>query len=52
VTTIAILISVMALPHIRVDYDLLNLNNPHAESVQTFQELLRNTEDSPWHIDI
>lgn len=52
VTAVAILISVMALPYIRFDYNLLNLNNPHAESVKTFQELLENTEDSPWHIDI
>ncbi|AEJ00399.1 hopanoid biosynthesis associated RND transporter like protein HpnN [Nitrosomonas sp. Is79A3] len=52
VTIIAILASVLALPHIKFDYNLLNLNNPHAESVQTFQELLRNTEDSPWHINI
>jgi len=51
-TTIAILASVVTLPYIRFDYNLLNLNNPHAESVLTFQELLRNTEDSPWHIDI
>ncbi len=52
VTIIAILASVVALPHIKFDYNLLNLNNPNAESVQTFQELLKNTEDSPWHINI
>lgn len=51
-TTIAILASAVTLPHIRFDYNLLNLNNPRAESVLTFQELLKNTEDSPWHIDI
>ncbi len=52
VTIIAVLASVVALPHIKFDYNLLNLNNPHAESVQTLQELLKNTEDSPWHINI
>ncbi len=52
VTAIAILASVVTLPHIKFDYNVLNLNNPHAESVQTFRELLRNTEDSPWHINI
>ncbi len=52
VTTIAILASVVALPHVKFDYNVLNLNNPHAESVQTFRELLKNTEDSPWHINI
>ena len=44
VTIIAVLASVVALPHIKFDYNLLNLNNPHAESVQTLQELLKNTE--------
>lgn len=52
VTFIAILASILALPHIKFDYNLLNLNNPHAESVQTFQELLEDAEDSPWHINI
>ncbi|PSJ18572.1 MMPL family transporter [Nitrosomonas supralitoralis] len=52
VTIIAILASILALPHIKFDYNLLNLNNPHAESVQTFQELLEDAEDSPWHINI
>jgi len=28
------------------------MNNPHAESVTTFQELLKNPDDSPWHIEI
>jgi len=52
VTSVAILASIFALPHIKFDYNLLNLNNPSAESVKTFQELLRGTEDSPWHINI
>ena len=52
VTIIAVVASVMALPRIKFDYNLLNLNNPHAESVQTFQELLKNTEESPWHITL
>lgn len=52
ITIIAILASAFALPHIKFDYNLLNLNNPRAESVVTFQELLANTEDSPWHINI
>lgn len=41
VTTIAILASIAALPHVKFDYNVLNLNNPHAESVQTFRELLK-----------
>ncbi len=52
VTIIAVLASILALPHIKFDYNLLNLNNPHAESVQTFQELLEDAEDSPWHINV
>ncbi|MDH5479757.1 MAG: MMPL family transporter [Nitrosomonas sp.] len=50
VTTIAIAASVVVLPQIKFDYNLLNLNNPQAESVQTFRELLADAEDSPWHI--
>jgi hypothetical protein len=52
ITIIAIFASALALPHIKFDYNLLNLNNPRAESVETFQELLADTEDSPWHINI
>ena len=51
-TVVAILVSAMALPHIRFDYNLLNLNNPHAESITTFQELLKSPEESPWYINI
>lgn len=51
-TVIAVLASGMALSQVKFDYNLLNLNNPRAESVETFQELLGNTEDSPWHINI
>lgn len=49
-TTIAVLSSIMALPQIRFDYNLLNLNDPHVESVETFRDLLENADDSPWHI--
>lgn len=52
VTIAAVVASIIALPRIKFDYNLLNLNNPHAESVQTFQELLKNTEESPWHITL
>ncbi|HQX13231.1 MAG TPA: MMPL family transporter [Nitrosomonas sp.] len=51
-TVIAIIAASIAIPHIRFDYNLLNMNNPHAESVTTFQELLKNPDDSPWHIEI
>jgi len=51
-TVIAIIVSLLAIPHIRFDYNLLNMNNPHVESVTTFQELLENPDESPWHIEI
>lgn len=51
-TIAAVIASIVALPKIKFDYNLLNLNNPQAESVQTFQELLGDADDSPWHINI
>jgi len=51
-TAIAVIAAVIITPQIRFDYNLLNMNNPHAESVVTFQELLNHPEDSPWHIEI
>lgn len=51
-TVIAVIASSLAIPHIRFDYNLLNMNNPRAESVTTFQELLKNPDDSPWRIEI
>ncbi|SET38578.1 hypothetical protein SAMN05216326_12412 [Nitrosomonas marina] len=49
-TICAALLSIFALPQIKFDYNLLNLNDPRAESVETFRELLENSDDSPWHI--
>ncbi|MDP1573377.1 MAG: MMPL family transporter [Coxiellaceae bacterium] len=50
VATLAVLFAaVMALPQIKFDYNLLNLNDPQRESVRTFRELLADAEDSPWH---
>ncbi|MEI2768029.1 MAG: efflux RND transporter permease subunit [Nitrosomonas sp.] len=51
-TVIAVIVAVIITPQIRFDYNLLNMNNPRAESVITFQELLNHPEDSPWHIEI
>lgn len=51
-TALAIVASLAALPHIRFDYNLLNLNNPNAESITTFRELLQSPEESPWYINI
>lgn len=49
-TFFAVSLSLLALPHIRFDYNLLNLNDPRVESVETFRDLLKNADDSPWHI--
>ncbi|HQU63095.1 MAG TPA: MMPL family transporter, partial [Nitrosomonas sp.] len=49
-TFFAASLSLLALPYIRFDYNLLNLNDPRVESVETFRDLLKNADDSPWHI--
>lgn len=48
-TTIAIIVAAFTLPQIKFDYNLLNLNDPDAESVEAFRDLLANAENSPWH---
>lgn len=50
IATVGVVASLLALPHIRFDYNLLNLNDQRVESVEAFRELLRDSEDSPWHI--
>lgn len=39
--------SIMALPEVKFDHNLLNMNNPDGEAVQTFRELLADPEQSP-----
>lgn len=48
-TFAALLVAVAALPRIEFDYNLLNLQDQRGEAVQTFRELLAETEHSPWH---
>ena len=48
-TFLALLAAISVLPQIKFDYNLLNLNDPQSESVQTFRELLAEADDSPWH---
>jgi hopanoid biosynthesis associated RND transporter like protein HpnN len=45
-------IAIALLPFIRFDYNLTKLHDKTLESVATFQELLANTEKSPWTADI
>ena len=49
-TIATVVLSLAAFPQIRFDYNLLNLNDPRVESVKAFRDLLKNTDDSPWHI--
>lgn len=48
VTGLASILSMMALPNVKFDHNLLNMNNPEGEAVQTFRELLADTQQSPW----
>ena len=45
-------IAIVLLPFIRFDYNLTRLHDTTLESVDTFQELLANTEKSPWTADV
>lgn len=49
-TAVAVIASIYALAHVRFDYNLLNLNDPNGEAIQTFRELLADTKThySPW----
>jgi len=44
--------AIALLPLIRFDYNLTKLHDTTLESVATFQELLANTEKSPWTADV
>lgn len=44
------LASTLIIQDTRFDYNLLNMNDPNAESVKTFQELLTSADDSPWYL--
>lgn len=53
-TFLAIISSFYALTQVRFDYNLLNLNDPNGEAIQTFRELLADTNShhSPWFATI
>ena len=38
--------------HARFDYDVLNLRDPHSESVMTYRDLLDNSEHPPWRLTV
>lgn len=44
-----LLLAVVLWPQIRFDYNLLNMQDPKGEAVQTFRELLASPDHSPWY---
>ncbi len=48
-TAVALIAAVAVLPQVRFDYNLLNMQDPQGEAVQTFRALLTDTDHSPWH---
>ncbi len=52
---VAVLLGAVAatqLPRLRFDINVVEMRNPHTESVQAFRDLLQRSETSPWYIDI
>ncbi|MCE7916419.1 MAG: hopanoid biosynthesis-associated RND transporter HpnN, partial [Nitrosomonas sp. PRO5] len=44
-----LLLAIVLWPQIRFDYNLLNMQDPKGEAVQTFRELLASPDHSPWY---
>jgi len=44
-------LGVAILPHVRFDFNPLNLRDRNTESVATFDELLETSETPPWNLD-
>lgn len=44
-----LLLAAVLWPQIRFDYNLLNMQDPKGEAVQTFRELLASPDHSPWY---
>ena len=49
ITLLMAIAALAVLPQVRFDYNLLNLQDQKAKALQTFRELLADTEHSPWH---
>ena len=55
VRMVAVIVALAAIPPVigaRFDFNPLNLHDPTAESVQTLQDLLRDSERPPWSVDV
>ncbi|HYB09295.1 MAG TPA: MMPL family transporter [Alphaproteobacteria bacterium] len=46
------LISLLAMPHARFDFDPINLKDPKTESVQAYLDLTRDSSTSPYEINV
>ncbi|WP_292975942.1 MMPL family transporter, partial [Nitrosomonas sp.] len=46
---LVLLLAAVLWPQIRFDYNLLNMQDPKGEAVQTFRELLTSPDHSPWY---
>jgi uncharacterized protein len=46
------LVSLLAMPHARFDFDPINLKDPKTESVQAYMDLTRDSSTSPYSINI
>lgn len=51
-TLAATVTALMLLPQVRFDYNLLNMQDQKADTVQTFRELLAEPDLSPWHVAV
>ncbi len=51
-TLAATVAALMLLPQVRFDYNLLNMQDQKADTVQTFRELLAEPDLSPWHVAV
>ncbi|MCZ6897088.1 MAG: MMPL family transporter [Betaproteobacteria bacterium] len=49
---VGLLAAVALLPQIKFDYNLLNMQDPKGEAVNTFKELLSEVENSPWYVAV
>lgn len=51
-TVVVAVVAAVALPLARFDHNPIHLNNPKAESVTTFMELLDDADEPPYSIDL
>jgi hopanoid biosynthesis associated RND transporter like protein HpnN len=49
ITFVALVAALAILPRVTFDYNLLNMQAQNGEAIQTFKELLADTDNSPWH---